>query len=280
MFEKIKRWLSYFFRNARKQTEFANKTQQELKKIIEQWDFSKQANAQSKQRVDIEVISAEEERLIRQNFRFKYDTNLWREIDSHQIIHTLKRHGVGGETNDANIPIDLDTILQHYPKITKDYDVRKTTTNNKIIYAKQINGHFIVFEEILSQQNKVRYFDAWQTRGKLNEQELFKNVAPNADESASPSHHESGEHQNALGAFDGYSNPTTKKQISQEQKKQAHLAREAGIKKSLDLLKKKQSKSADTTVSNISSDSIKNETKPKFRKMFQKKDNINNKDKK
>lgn len=34
-------------------------------------------------------------------------------------------------------------------------------------------------------------------------------------------------------------NPTTKKQISQEQKKQAHLAREAGIKKSLDLLKKK-----------------------------------------
>ena len=76
------------------------------------------------------------------------------------------------------------------------------------------------------------------------------------------------------------SNPTTKKQISQEQKKQAHLAREAGIKKSLDLLKKKQSKSADTAVSNISSDSIKNETKPKFRKMFQRKDNINNKDKK
>ena len=76
------------------------------------------------------------------------------------------------------------------------------------------------------------------------------------------------------------SNPTTKKQISQEQKKQAHLAREAGIKKSLDLLQKKQSKSADTAVSNISSDSIKNETKPKFRKMFQKKDNINNKDKK
>ena len=75
-------------------------------------------------------------------------------------------------------------------------------------------------------------------------------------------------------------NPTTKKQISQEQKKQAHLAREAGIKKSLDLLKKKQSKSADTAVSNISSDSIKNETKPKFRKMFQRKDNINNKDKK
>ena len=75
-------------------------------------------------------------------------------------------------------------------------------------------------------------------------------------------------------------NPTTKKQISQEQKKQAHLAREAGIKKSLDLLKKKQSKSADTAVSNISSDSVKNETKPKFRKMFQKKDNINNKDKK
>lgn len=76
------------------------------------------------------------------------------------------------------------------------------------------------------------------------------------------------------------SNPTTKKQISQEQKKQAHLAREAGIKKSLDLLQKKQSKSADTAVSNISSDSIKNETKPKFRKMFQRKDNINNKDKK
>lgn len=75
-------------------------------------------------------------------------------------------------------------------------------------------------------------------------------------------------------------NPTTKKQISQEQKKQAHLAREAGIKKSLDLLQKKQSKSADTAVSNISSDSVKNETKPKFRKMFQKKDNINNKDKK
>ena len=75
-------------------------------------------------------------------------------------------------------------------------------------------------------------------------------------------------------------NPTTKKQISQEQKKQAHLAREAGIKKSLDLLKKKQSKSADAAVSNISSDSVKNETKPKFRKMFQKKDKDNNKDKK
>ena len=74
-------------------------------------------------------------------------------------------------------------------------------------------------------------------------------------------------------------NPTTKIQTSQEQKKQAHLAREAGIKKSLDLLQK-QSKLADTAVSNISSHSVKNETKPKFRKMFQKKDNINNKDKK
>ena len=222
MFEKIREFFRKWFGNKNKnsqkyhQQNLPNKTQQELKDVIARWDFSKKANAQSKQRIDIEIISLEEEKLLRKDFKFKTEKSLRREIDSHQIIHTLKRHGANGENNDANVPIDLNTILDYYPSITKDYDVRKTTTNNKIIYAKQINGHFIVFEEVLSKQNKIRYFDAWQTRGKLNEQELFKNVAPNADKSASPSHHKSGEPQKALGAFDGYFNNTTKKQTSQE----------------------------------------------------------------
>lgn len=51
---------------------------------------------------------------------------------------------------------------------------------------------------------------------------------------------EGGSRQNAPTTIAKTDKPnlTTKKQISQEQKKQAHLAREAGIKKSLDLLKK------------------------------------------
>ena len=86
----------------------------------------------------------------------------------------MNRHAQ--DKNKANVNIDIDEILKHYPAITKDYDKRVLTNNNTIIYAKQINGHFIVIEEVLTGRNKLRFDTAWKQNGKLNEEVLFKNA--------------------------------------------------------------------------------------------------------
>ena len=200
--------------------------------------------------------------------------------------HAIDRHG--GNSNlvlqSGKEPTSYDDIRNHTDVVNSAdlYVVKQIDNLWHLFSIKALDkNHHIVVECISSRKNELTFKSYYKEQ---NLENLFKNSFIKNARILTPDGRSC-----SLGALPSAGldrnshsndNPTTKKQISQEQKKQAHLAREAGIKKSLDLLKKKQSKSADTAVSNISSDSVKNETKPKFRKMLQRKDNINNKDKK
>ncbi|RAX57873.1 hypothetical protein CCZ01_04385, partial [Helicobacter monodelphidis] len=79
--------------------------------------------------------------------------------------------------NSANIPFkNIDEILEFYPSIAQNYDKRVLTKNNSIIYAKQINGHFIAIEEVKQGRNKLKLVTAWKQNGNINNEVLYKNA--------------------------------------------------------------------------------------------------------
>lgn len=148
-----------------------NLSPQEIKEYISKWDLS---NPSKDDKLLITKVEGEELELLKKEFDFKGNYELAREIDAQHIAHALNRHTQ--DKNQANININIDEILEHYPNITKNYDKRVFTKDNTIIYAKQINGHFIVIEEVLTGKNKLRFDTAWKQNGKLNEEVLFKNA--------------------------------------------------------------------------------------------------------
>ena len=149
----------------------------EIKQIINTWDLN---NPKKSDKLIISKVDESELELLAKDFDFKGNYAVAREIDSEHLAHALNRHG--DDSNTANIAISKDEIFEFYPNITKQYDSRVVTENNTIIYSKQINGHFIVIEEVLTGRNKLRFDTAWKQKGKLNEKVLFKNakVFPNA----------------------------------------------------------------------------------------------------
>lgn len=155
------------------QTQLTTKTPQEIKDIISKWDLSKETNAQAKQRVIISKVSDSEKELLQKEFNFKGAKDLVREIDSHQIIHTLKQHSNEFvERQRGQEPITFDDIAQ-YETITQQYDLRIAQDNGRIIYAKQVNGSYVVVEEVLEGQDKIRFFDMWKQKGQINKEVLL-----------------------------------------------------------------------------------------------------------
>lgn len=162
------------------------KTPQEISEILRSWDLSSSANASTKQRAIISQISDTEAQQLQKDFNFKGKKPLVREIDSHQVIHTLKQHGDEiSEAQRGQEAIGFDDIA-NYETITQKHDMRITQDNGKILYAKQVNGHFIVVEEVLEGQDKVRFFDMWKQKGKLNKEVLLSHSQrPNTSPSPS-----------------------------------------------------------------------------------------------
>ncbi|TLE08262.1 hypothetical protein [Helicobacter bilis] len=72
--------------------------------------------------------------------------------------------------------INVDEILTYYPAITKpnNHDLRIVQDNGNIFYAKQINGHFIAIEEVLTGRNKIKFVTAWNINGSLNDKMIKK----------------------------------------------------------------------------------------------------------
>ena len=96
-----------------------------------------------------------------------------REIDSHQIIHTLNQHGNSTqEAKRGQVAVSLEDIAG-YEKYTQDYNQRIAQDNGRILYAKQINGHYVVVEEVLEGQDKLRFFDMWKGQGQINKEVLL-----------------------------------------------------------------------------------------------------------
>ena len=148
-------------------------TQQEIKETIDKWDLSPEANSKGKQRLMVSKVSQAEAEELNKHFNFKGKRDLTREIDSHQIIHTLKQHGDENiEKSRGQIAVNMDDI-SNYMDIVKNYDFKNIQDNGKIVYAKQINGHHIVLEEVLEGQDKIRFFDMWKQKGELNKEVLL-----------------------------------------------------------------------------------------------------------
>ena len=148
-------------------------TQQEIKETIDKWDLSPEANSKGKQRLMVSKVSQAEAEELNKHFNFKGKRDLTREIDSHQIIHTLKQHGDENiEKSRGQIAVNMDDI-SNYMDIIKNYDFKNIQDNGKIVYAKQINGHHVVLEEVLEGQDKIRFFDMWKQKGELNKEVLL-----------------------------------------------------------------------------------------------------------
>ncbi|EIR8269890.1 hypothetical protein LXP33_001263, partial [Campylobacter upsaliensis] len=153
-----------------------------LKEILQSWDLSKENNANKKLRQIVSKLENDEAKELSKHFNFKGKKPLVREIDSHQILHALNRHGdEETELKRGQKALTLEDISE-YENIVKNYDFKHIQDNGRIIYAKQVNGHHIVLEEVLSGQDKLRFFDMWKQKGQLNKEVLLSHSQrPNAN---------------------------------------------------------------------------------------------------
>ena len=153
-----------------------------LKEILQSWDLSKENNANKKLRQIVSNLENDEAKELSKHFNFKGKKPLVREIDSHQILHALNRHGdEETELKRGQKALTLEDISE-YENIVKNYDFKHIQDNGRIIYAKQVNGHHIVLEEVLSGQDKLRFFDMWKQKGQLNKEVLLSHSQrPNAN---------------------------------------------------------------------------------------------------
>ncbi|ELF7015574.1 DUF3519 domain-containing protein [Campylobacter upsaliensis] len=153
-----------------------------LKEILQSWDLSKENNANKKLRQIVSKLENDEAKELSKHFNFKGKKPLVREIDSHQILHVLNRHGdEETELKRGQKALTLEDISE-YENIVKNYDFKHIQDNGRIIYAKQVNGHHIVLEEVLSGQDKLRFFDMWKQKGQLNKEVLLSHSQrPNAN---------------------------------------------------------------------------------------------------
>ena len=98
-------------------------TPQQILETLNKWDYSSQTQGSKKQRFSTNRVSDEEAQKIRNKYHLKGKKPLMREIDSHQVAHTLKSHGNEIiETARGNIAITKEDIA-NYEYFTQNYDI-------------------------------------------------------------------------------------------------------------------------------------------------------------
>uniref|UniRef100_UPI001F08166D PBECR3 domain-containing polyvalent protein n=1 Tax=Helicobacter suis TaxID=104628 RepID=UPI001F08166D len=136
---------------------------QEIHEVISKWDLK---NPSPKDRLLIGRVQGEELEQLAKEFKFKGNYALAREIDAQHVAHALNRHSnISVETSRNQIPITLEDIT-NYPNIIKNAEVREVERDS-IVYKKQINGHYVVVEEALTSQNKIRFVTMWKSKGTI-----------------------------------------------------------------------------------------------------------------
>lgn len=128
----------------------------EIKQNIEKWDLT---NPNPQDKILISKVQGAELEQLKSEFDFKGNYALAREIEAKNVKHALTRHGDEAVENArGQIAITKDDIAD-YEKYTQKPDLRVVQDNNRILYAKQVNGYYVVIEEVLSGQNKLQFFD-------------------------------------------------------------------------------------------------------------------------
>ena len=138
-------------------------TLQEIKDIASKWDLN---NPSADDKLIISKVEGDELAQLSKDFDFKGNYAVVREIDAQHLAHALNRHSdEASEASRNQIPITKDEALD-YQSIIKTHDTREVSGNH-IVYKKQINGHYVAVEEVLTGKNKLRFVTMWKSKGNI-----------------------------------------------------------------------------------------------------------------
>ena len=136
---------------------------EEISKEVDKWDLS---NPKTSDKLIVSKVGNEELAQLSKEFNFKGSYAVVREIDAQHLAHALNRHSNKAvETSRNQIPITKEEVL-NYQDIIKNRDTREVS-GNKIIYKKQINGHYVAVEEVLTGKNKLEFVTMWKSKGNI-----------------------------------------------------------------------------------------------------------------
>ncbi|OBV28391.1 hypothetical protein BKN38_04795 [Helicobacter sp. CLO-3] len=136
---------------------------------------------QNKARVAIEKINPQDAKKL----GFKYTDDVRRTISSDEILHTLKRHGKESALvkQSKQKAVELEDI-SNYVKYADNADKQVVGIDNEkkpvIISGKQINGYYVIVEQIRKGQNELSFKTMYFENGKLENNEAFKRSSSNA----------------------------------------------------------------------------------------------------
>jgi hypothetical protein len=109
--------------------------------------------------------------------KFKNPRDVKRTIDGNQIRHTLKQHGDPKiEAARGNIAITYNDVAD-YTRIIDNHDLKSFGVSANrlpaIRYGKQINGYYIVVEEVRNKSHNFAFHTMYKRKGKLTQESLM-----------------------------------------------------------------------------------------------------------
>ncbi len=119
----------------------------------------------------INTLSYVDDEALSSALDFQNNVAIKRVVNNSDIKHIFKQHGDSEiEASRGQIAIDKNDIA-NYPDIVIEADMQGIVTgkNNvkKVLSAKQINGHYIVVEEVSTKKNTLSLKTMWKVQGKL-----------------------------------------------------------------------------------------------------------------
>ncbi|WP_258443274.1 DUF3519 domain-containing protein [Helicobacter sp. 16-1353] len=131
--------------------------------------------AKNNKKVAIESINGE-------SLGMKYPNDTKRTLQGSEIKHTLKAHGDSAiEESRGQIAITLEDIA-NYPNIVKNADEAITSTTDRgleaIVSFKQINGYYVVVEEVRPKANELAFKTMRKNRGDYKNDIAYKRELP------------------------------------------------------------------------------------------------------
>ncbi|MDL0147700.1 PBECR2 nuclease fold domain-containing protein, partial [Campylobacter felis] len=130
---------------------------------------------ENKKRIAIEKLDAKEA----ENLGFKFPNEARATIDYTAIQHTLKRHGGDSKLakESGQEPINYDDIA-NYRNIAKNADETlqsEDKSGNKVVVSfKQINGHFVVVEQMQRKNNDLAFKTMFKEKGEYKNSPSYK----------------------------------------------------------------------------------------------------------
>lgn len=125
--------------------------------------------------------------------KFKYPQDVRRTIGSDAIIHVMNRHGANSilVKKSGQRAVSLDDIAK-WQEYADNADLRAISKDNSgqevVVNGKQINGYYVVVEEIKKKKNELAFKTMYFEKGRLKNNEFFKNLALGTDNKSALTH--------------------------------------------------------------------------------------------